>query len=62
MITVRDVERPPSAHDSLIAVIEVLQTVKIVEVPEDRGVFAIDLERIEGLVTTSVASGFERRE
>ena len=62
MIAVRDVERPPAAHDSLIAMVEILQTVKVVEVPKDRGVFAIDFERVEGLMTASVASGFERRE
>src|SRR5277367_2459623 len=62
VITVRDVERPPAAHDSLIAMVKVLQTMKVVEVPKDRGVFAIDFERIERLVAASVARRFERRE
>ena len=62
MIAVRDVERPPAAYDSLIAMVEILQAVKVVEVPEDRGVFPIDFERIERLVAASVASGFERGE
>ena len=39
--------------------IEILQPMQIVQVPEDRGVFAVDLESVERLVAARVAGGFE---
>src|SRR5215207_6054059 len=49
LVAIRDVHAAPTAHDALVAVIEVLQTMKIMEVPPDRGVLAIDLKGVERL-------------
>ena len=42
-----------------VAVVEVLQAVQVVQVPDDRGVLAVDLERVERLVAAGVAGRFE---
>jgi hypothetical protein len=52
--------RPPAADDRIVAVVEVAQPVQVVQVPGDRGVLAVDLERVERLVAAGVAGGFER--
>ena len=43
-----------------VAVVEILQAVQVVQVPEDGGVLAVDLEGVERLVAAGVAGGFER--
>jgi len=62
MVAVRDVKRPPATHDPLIAVIKILQAVQIVQIPGDRGLLAVDLERIERFVAAGVACGLEAPE
>ena len=52
-------DRQPRS-DAFVAVIEVLEAVQVVQVPEDGGVFAVDLEGVERLVAAGVAGGFER--
>ena len=59
MIAVGDVERAPAAQPALVAVIEILQPVQIVQIPGDRGVLAVDLERVERLVAAGVAGRLE---
>ena len=44
---------------ALVAVIEILQPVQVVQVPGDRGVLAVDLERVERLVAARVAGRLE---
>src|SRR5471030_1153041 len=59
MIAVRDVEVSPAAQTALIAVVEILQPVEVMQVPHDGRVFAVDLQGVEGLVAAGVARGFE---
>ncbi len=49
--------QPRSA--AFVAVVEILQPVQVVQVPEDRGVLAVDLERVERLVAAGVARRLE---
>jgi tRNA G37 N-methylase Trm5 len=42
--------------------VEVLKSMEIVEIPERGGVLAVDLERVERLVTASVARCLEHRQ
>ena len=44
---------------AFVLVVEVLQAVQVVQVPEDAGLFAVDLEGVLGLVAAGVAGGFE---
>ena len=60
MIAVGDVQRTPSAQPALVTMVEILEPMKIMEIPEDRGMFAIDLQRVERLVTAGVTRRFER--
>ena len=53
------IERQPRSY-ALVAVVEVLQPVQVVQVPVDRGVLAVDLEGVERLVAAGVARRFER--
>ena len=62
MIAVGDVHAAPAAHPPFVAVIEVLDAMQIVQVPERRRVLAVDLERVERLVPARVARRLERRE
>src|SRR5438445_433022 len=62
MVAIRDVNASPPAHAPLVAVIEVLQSMQIMQVPNDRRMLAINFERIQRLVPASVSRCFERRE
>jgi len=59
MIAVGDVQRTPSAQPALVTMVEVLEPMKIVEIPEDRRMFAVDLQRVERLVAAGVTRRFE---
>src|SRR6266545_263782 len=59
LIAVADVDRAPAADQAFVAVIEVLQAMQIVQVPENRGVFAVDFKCVKRLVPAGVARGFE---
>ena len=59
LVAVGDVDRPPAADDGLVAVVEVAEPMQVVQVPGDRGVLAVDLERVQGLVAAGVAGGLE---
>ena len=52
----------PAAHDSLVAVIKVLQAVQVVEIPADARVLAVDFEGVERLVAACIARALEERE
>ena len=62
LVAVGHVDVAPAAHAPLIVVIEVLDTMQIVKVPEGGRMLAVDLERVERLVPARMARGFERRE
>ena len=55
------IDRQPRSG-ALVAVVEVLQAVQVVQVPLDRGVLAVDLERVERLVAAGVAGRLEQAE
>src|SRR6266436_5926175 len=59
MIAIRDVQRSPTAHASFVAMIKILQAVQIMQVPENRSMFAVDFESIQGLVPTRITSRFK---
>ena len=61
MVAVGDVDRCASRGRAFVAVVEVLQAMQVVQVPVDRGVLAVDLERVERLVAAGVARRFEQR-
>src|SRR5437868_1429272 len=62
MIAVGDVDAAPAADDALVTMIEILQPVQVVQVPFDRGMFTVDLERIERLVAAGIPSRLEQAE
>src|SRR5579863_9102110 len=62
MVAISDVNAPPAAQAPFIAMIEPLQTMQIVQIPDRRRVFAIDFERVQRLVSARVSRGFKRRE
>src|ERR1700733_1719003 len=55
MIAVGDVQAPPAAQLPFILMIVVLQPVQVVQVPGNRSMFAVDLERVESLVPAGIA-------
>src|SRR5262249_1799179 len=62
LVAVADMNAPPATHPAFVAVIEILQPMQIVQVPEDRRVLAIDFESIKRLVTAGITRGFKRGE
>src|SRR5690606_12497194 len=52
----------PTTEFPLVAVVEVAETVEVVEVPADRGVLAIDLEGVERLVSPGVPGRLKQAE
>ena len=59
MIAVGDVDASPSAQLALIAMIEELDAMQIVEIPLGGRMLAVDFERIQRLVPARVAGGFK---
>ena len=55
VIAIAHVDRTPAAHLAFVAVVEVLEAMQIVQVPEDRCVFAINFEGVERFVAARVA-------
>src|SRR5262245_33390982 len=58
LVAVGDVDVAPAADAPFVLVIEVLETVQVVEIPERRRVLAVDLECVERLVAARVAGRF----
>src|SRR5262249_24566206 len=42
LVAVGNVDRPPAADDRVVAVVEVLESVQVVQVPLERGLLAVD--------------------
>ncbi len=59
LIPIADVDITPSTNNRIVVVIEVLQSVQIVQIPRERRLFAIHLESVERLVPTSVTGRLE---
>src|ERR1039457_3606646 len=59
VVAIGDVYASPAAQTALVPVIEVLQTVQIVEVPDDGCVLAVDFQGVQGLVPAGVTRGLE---
>ena len=60
MVAIGDMDAPPAAQAAFVGVIEPLEAMKIMQIPDGGGFFAVDFERVERLVTAGVARGFER--
>src|ERR1043166_2566843 len=59
MFAIGDVDRAPAAQPAFIAIIEVLQAVEIVQIPENGSAFAVNLKSVEGFVATRITGEFE---
>ena len=59
MVAVGDVQRAPAAFPAVVAVIEILEPVKIVQIPGNRGVFAVDLKCVKRLVSARITGRLE---
>ena len=61
-VAVGDMHAAPSARGGLVAVIEELQAVEVMQIPADGGVGAVDLQRVQGLVAAGVTGGLKQAE
>ena len=62
VVAVGRVDAGPTSPIAGDGVVEVVETVEVVEVPLEGLMFAVDLEGVERLVAASVAGGFELRD
>src|SRR5690606_2811314 len=60
LVAVGYMNAPPTADSTLVAVVEVFESMQVVQIPADAGVFAIDLERVKSLVPAGVAGRLEQ--
>src|SRR5580704_1167385 len=60
MVPVRDVQVSPAADLAFIAVVEILQPVKIVQIPHYGGVFAVNFECVKRLVSAGITRSLKR--
>ena len=60
VIPIRDVNRTPSAQISFVAMVEPLQSVQVMQIPLNRGVFTVDFKGVQGLVSPGIACGLEQ--
>jgi hypothetical protein len=59
LFAIRDMDRSPSPQIRFIAIIEVFQSVKVMQIPADGCVCPVDLEGVQRLMSTGIAGGFE---
>src|SRR5262245_51941397 len=62
MISICHMDASPATDQPLIAVIEVLDAMEIVQVPKCGSMLSVDFERVERLVAARVSCRFKRRE
>src|SRR5215471_13488846 len=62
MIAIGDMQAAPSAQLALIAMVEPLQAMEIVQVPRDRCMLAVDLQGVQRLVAPRITSRLKRRQ
>ena len=55
-VGIRHMHRTPASDERIIAVIEVVQSMQIVQVQSNRRVFAIDFKGVQSLVASRVSS------
>ena len=61
-VAVGDVHAAPAAGVGVVAVIEKLESVEVVQIPADGGVGTVDFKRVQRLVAARVSGGFEQAE
>ena len=54
VVTITDMDAAPASDHALVRVIEILEAIEIVKIPPDGRIFAVDFERVEGLVSPGV--------
>ncbi len=59
LIAIADMDRPPAADNAGVTMIEILKPMQIVQIPTDRRLLAVDLEREKSLVAAGITGGFE---
>src|SRR5580692_4225653 len=62
MISIRHMDASPAAQPRFVAMIEELNAVQVMQVPQRGRVLAIDFERVERLVASRVTGGLKRRQ
>src|SRR5215470_5149802 len=62
MLSIADMHASPPAQLAFIAMVEILKTVQIMQIPQGRRVLAVDLERVQGFVTSCITCRFESRQ
>src|SRR5215472_16023603 len=62
VVAIGNMQRAPSAHAPLVPMIEILQAMEVVEIPKNRRVLAVNLERVKRLMSASVTCRFESGE
>ena len=60
LIPIGNVDRPPTANDTVVCMIEVFQPVQIVQIPANRRFFAVNFQGVQRLVPARVASRFKQ--
>src|SRR4029079_16086434 len=59
LIAIGDMDAAPAAHNAFVFVIKILEPMQSVRVPSNGRILAIDLERIERLVTARVSGALK---
>src|SRR4051812_38835019 len=62
MVAIGDVKRAPPSDAPFVAVLEILQAVKVVQIPKNRGVLAVYFESVERLMPARITGGFKSRQ
>src|SRR3954466_8818723 len=61
-VAIGNMYRAPATNNRLVAMVEVAQSMEIVQIPCDRRVRPVNLKRVESLMTTGVARRFKNSE
>ena len=59
LVAVRHVDVAPGAELAFIAMVEILETVEVVEIPGYRSVFSVDFKGVQSLVASRISGGFK---
>src|SRR5690606_10299809 len=60
LIAVRDEHRPPAANHRFVVMVKKLKPVHVVQIPPNRRVFAVNLEREKGFVASGIPCGLKK--
>ena len=61
VVAIRDVDALPPTQVALVAIVEVLQAMQIVQVPRGRRLFTVNLQSEQRLVPSRIAGCFKQR-